>query len=72
MKIQMFVGASGAYARIRQDGIDVSVLLSDKMSCADSLVLSAQEMREKAQRMLRRAEIIEEAARHLANETQEA
>jgi hypothetical protein len=62
MQVRTFIGSSAKYALIDSNGLSMSVLLEDGKRSEDSLKNTASEMRQKAQALLRRAEIIESAS----------
>lgn len=66
MKVRTLVGAQQAYACIELPGRSMDVALSPGKSAAESLKLSAQELRAKAAKDLERAELMEAAAGALA------
>ena len=61
MNVNFHIGAN-AYAHIKTDRVSLDILLSPGRSAAQSLIESAEEMRRKAQALLARAELCEQAA----------
>ena len=68
MKVRVIVGAQAAYACITYDGGAMDVQLEPGRSARQSLQETAEEMRSRAAKMIRRAELIETAAELLAQE----
>lgn len=69
MKVRVIVGAQAAYACITYDnGGAMDVQLEPGRSARQSLQETAEEMRARAAKMIRRAELIETAAELLAQE----
>lgn len=65
MQVKVLVGAQHAYACIKTKGTSLDVLLSPGRSPAKSLQETATEMREKAAKLIARAEMVEQAQKLL-------
>lgn len=65
MNVRILIGAQHAYACIKTDNTSLDVLLSPGRSPAKSLLETAAEMREKAAKLIERAELIEAAQKLL-------
>ena len=65
MSVKVLIGAQSAYACIKADHITMDVRLSPGRSAAQSLTESVAEMREKAAKLQKRADVIEAAAKLL-------
>jgi hypothetical protein len=65
MSVRILVGAQSAYACIKTETTSLDVQLSAGKSPKTSLGETVKEMREKAERMNKRADLIEAAASQL-------
>lgn len=65
MNVKVIVGAQHAYACIKTETTSLDVLLSPGRSPAQSLLETATEMREKAAKLIARAELVEQAQKLL-------
>lgn len=65
LKVKTIVGAQLAYACIELPGYTLDVALQPGKSAANSLAETANENREKALKLLKRAQVMEAAARDL-------
>lgn len=65
MTVNILIGAQSAYACIKADHITMDIRLSPGRSAAQSLTESVVEMREKAAKLQKRADLIEAAAKVL-------
>lgn len=62
LTVKTIVGAEAAYACISTESVSLDVRLAPGKSAFKSLKESAAEMREQAERLIKRAELIEQAA----------
>lgn len=60
-KVRIMVGAEAAYACITTPTTSLDVRLDPGMSASKAMLRSAKELREQAERLLKRAELIETA-----------
>ncbi len=65
MKVKILIGAEAAYACISTPTTSLDVRLAAGKSTQKSLLEAAQEMRDKAARLLAQAALIEEASTRL-------
>jgi hypothetical protein len=68
MDVRIIVGSTHAYACISHESRDMDVQLIAGRPPEDSLIQIARDLREKANEMLLRASIMEEAAAYLAGQ----
>jgi hypothetical protein len=68
MKVKIIVVSAHAYACIEHESCSMDVQLTAGHHPEYSLAMSAMELRKKANKMLRRAEIMEAAAAYLAGQ----
>ena len=71
MNVTLTTTGSSRFALIETDRIDMSVLLDPGLSPADSLRLRADELQEKADRLVRQVSLIRAAADTLLSPEQE-
>ena len=66
MEARILRGAQYAYVAITDEGIALDVRLEGGRSATTSLIETANDLREKAERLVNRARIIEQAAAQLS------
>jgi len=68
MKTRIIIGAQAAYCCIKTEAVSLDVRLLAGRSAPVSLYQSAMDLREDAERLLKRAHLIEDAAAQLEQE----